>query len=236
MKTFNYYKKIIREILKGLIFKYTNLWNPSYPYWLEPCQLAFLVNEISSTKNIDGCLLEIGVARGMTTKFLCEHIVKENINVKYYAMDTFRSFDIADMKFEVDERGKILEDIYAFDFNDLDVFRQKFKDYDFIEVIKSDCKEFDYSKIGPIKIVLLDVDLYLPTKVALQKIYPLLVTGGVILCDNVCHKDHVYDGAKQAYDEFCDENNLEKHYFGNMSGVIRANGINNNIHTNINNT
>ena len=70
------------------------------------------------------------------------------------------------------------------------------------------------------KVALLDVDLYYPTKIALQKIYERLVPGGVILVDNCHQKSYVYDGAKQAYDEFCGENAITPLYFGNTSGVI----------------
>ena len=85
-------KKKLYEKLKGLVFKYTRLMDPKYLYLVEPIQLAFLVNYLENSKNIDGSILEVGVDKGMTTRFLCEYISKSKSSIKYFVVDTFNSF------------------------------------------------------------------------------------------------------------------------------------------------
>jgi predicted O-methyltransferase YrrM len=78
----------------------------------------------------------------------------------------------------------------------------------------------DYRSLSPIKIVFLDVDLYQPTKKTLPRIFDELVIGGVILLDDIA-EGGAYDGAYQAYIEFCADLNLPTQIIGNKCGVIR---------------
>lgn len=73
----------------------------------------------------------------------------------------------------------------AFAYNDFDAWSKNFKQFSFVIPCKADCANFDHSRIGPIKFAFLDVDLYLPTKEALSRIYAELWEGGVILVDDV---------------------------------------------------
>jgi hypothetical protein len=66
----------------------------------------------------------------------------------------------------------------------------------------------------------LDVDLYLPTRRALPRIYEHICEGGIILVDDVLN-DSSYDGAFQAYMEFCDELKIGPDIIGNKCGIIR---------------
>ena len=65
---------LIKEFFKKLIFRYTNFGAPKYEYCIEPIQLTTLINLFEELKNTNGCLVEVGVARGQTTKFLAQHI------------------------------------------------------------------------------------------------------------------------------------------------------------------
>jgi len=213
----------IKEFAKGLVFKYTSLAAPTYRYNIEPIQLAYLVTEIERLKGTFGHVVEIGVARGLTTRFLAQHIKNQKLNVngvKLYAIDTFDSFTAEDLDFEVKSRGKVLEDLVAFGYNDFDVWKKNFTEFDFVIPIKADCATVDYSKLGPIAVAFLDVDLYLPTKQTLPKIFDALVPGGVILIDDV-KNNNVYDGAYQAYTEFCAERSVQPEVIGTKCGVVR---------------
>jgi hypothetical protein len=218
--------KTAKEAVKSLVFRHTNLGRPRYPYNVEPIQLATLINELERTKEINGSIVEIGVARGMTTRFLCQHIVSQGLqnSLVLYAIDTFRSFTEKDMEFEVRSRGKSIAGLKAFTYNDFDVWRRNFLDYPFVKVVQSDCAAFDYSTIAPIKIAFLDVDLYLPTKKTLPKLFDAMVEGGVILVDDVLD-DSIYDGAHQAYMEFCNSRKIEPRIIGNKCGVIHKTTI-----------
>lgn len=214
--------KPIIELAKKIAFKHTKFGAPRYPYNVEPIQLATLVMELERVKALNGNVVEIGVARGMTTRFMAQHIANQNLgnSLKYYAIDTFESFTDDDLKYEVEKRGKSLFELKGFDYNDYEIWQNNFSAFPFVKAIKSDCATYDYSQIKPLKLTFLDVDLYLPTKNALPKIYDATISGGVILIDDVLNNT-TYDGAYQAYMEFCDEYNLPKKVIGNKCGFIQ---------------
>ena len=213
---------ILKNMLKKSAFRYTTFGIPQYPYLVEPIQLATLVFEIDRLRNISGAIAEIGVARGMTTRFVCEHLVKGGYtNQELYAIDTFASFRDSDIDHEVVHRGKRKGDLQGhFGYNDFEVWKGHFNRFPFVKAIQADCATFDYASIAPIKLVFLDVDLYLPTRRALPRIYEHICDGGIILVDDVLN-DSSYDGAFQAYTEFCDELKINPNIIGNKCGVIR---------------
>jgi len=218
-------KKIIHEIIKKYVFKFSKILDPRYPYLLEPIQLAFLVNFLEQHRDLKGALLEVGVDKGMTTRFLCEHVIKSKIDIKYFVIDTFSSFTDADINYEVENRGKVRNDpnFKNFTYNNYDTWVSKFKDISFLSAIKCDCSEFNYQNLGPLKLVLLDVDLYLPTLRALEKIYKQLEVGGCIMVDNVSMDCSIYNGACEAYYTFCNENNIPVNLIGGNSGLVYKN-------------
>src|ERR1700730_10078460 len=68
---------------------------PRYYYNIEPAQLAWLCEAIAASKShatfkqpVQGCVVEVGVARGMTTVFLLEHMKKIGDTRTYVCMDT----------------------------------------------------------------------------------------------------------------------------------------------------
>merc|ERR1712167_5076 len=134
--------------------------------------MGSIVNEIERLSNVSGNIVEIGVARGLTTRFICEHIRSSGYSesLKYFALDTFSSFTKQDVDFEVDMRGKSRGEIVGFGYNNFDVWSKNFLEFDFLKPIKADCSTYDYQLIGPLKLAFLDVDLYLPTKNALPLI------------------------------------------------------------------
>ena len=215
-------RKKLYEKLKGLVFKYTRLMDPKYLYLVEPIQLAFLVNYLENSKNIDGSILEVGVDKGMTTRFLCEYISKSKSSIKYFVVDTFNSFTEDDINYEVENRRKQKSDadFLNFTYNDFNVWSSKFYEFSFLTAYQSDYSKFDYNKIGKLKLVFLDVDLYLPTIKALELIYDKLEQGGCIMVDNVSTSYSIYDGAHQAYHEFCNKKNIPVQYLGNNAGLI----------------
>ena len=214
--------KLLSETAKSFVFRYTRWGKPNYPYNVEPIQLALLINEIERLKTLPGSILEVGVARGMTTRFIAQHLAgqRSENHVKLYAVDTFSSFTESDLEFEVKKRGKSLLDLRGFTYNDYAAWSRNFADFPFVEAIKGDCSTLDYSKFSPIKLAFLDVDLYLPTLNALPAIYENLVPGGVILVDDVFNNS-TYDGAYQAYMEFCSKNNIAPSVVGTKCGVLR---------------
>jgi hypothetical protein len=62
--------------------------------------------------------------------------------------------------------------------------------------------------------------LYIPTKITLPKLYEALVEDGVILIGDVLNNT-TYDGAYQAYMEYCIEKQIDPVFTGNKGGLIR---------------
>ena len=211
----------IKELFKKLVFRYTQIGRPNYPYGIEPIQMATIINEIERLKEIQGNIVEIGVARGMTTRLICEHLINQKIHNKQtlFALDTFSSFTEKDLQFEIEKRGKTRKELSGFAYNDYEIWKKNFSEFPFVKPIQTDCAEFDYRKISPIKLVFLDVDLYLPTMKALPKIYEQLVNGGVILVDDTKDKCG-WDGAYHAYMEFCQSKGIPPKIIGNKCGLI----------------
>ena len=215
----------LKEFVKKIAFQYTRFGEPVYPYNIEPSQLAKLTTLLDELNETKGNFVEIGVARGQTTLFLSRHIedtnyLDTNKDFKYYAIDTFNSFLKEDLNYEIKKRGKALRELKGFTYNNYEKWKTNFNNYHFVKPIKSDCALFNYESISPLKLVFIDVDLYLPTKKTLNKIFKHVIKGGYILIDDVQDNKN-YDGAFQAYMEFCLENSIEPVIIGNKCGLIQ---------------
>jgi len=212
----------MNEFLKKLAYRYTNLGTPSYAYNLEPLQLAEIISSIVSLsgKKDHLVLLEIGVARGMTTRFISEHISLNRLEVEYYCLDTFSSFTQEDLEFEEAHRGKSLSELRGFSYNDFSTWKRNFSKFPFINAIQCDVGNFDFGCIpNGIDFVLLDVDLYLPTIKALRNMKEFLNDEAVILVDDVKDNNR-WDGAYEAFFEFVKEEKLHYEIIGNKCGKI----------------
>ena len=214
-------RKKLTELIKRLIFRHTNFAKPSYKYNVEPAQLSELIKSIDRlAMGRKNTIVEIGVARGMTTRFLAEHISLNNYNVDYFCLDTFSSFIDKDINYEVEKRNKNKKDLLAFKYNDYSKWKKNFQEYKFIKPIKCDCSTFDFSSIAPINLCFLDVDLYKPTINTLNNIWDFMAEDSVIIIDDV-KENNEWDGAFQAFMEFVNEKKLNYYLVGTKCGVIK---------------
>ena len=203
----------IKEFVKKLAFRYTKLGDPKYPYNLEPVQLAEIIHGINKAAagNKIVNIYEVGVARGMTTRFICEHIVSNNFFCNFFCIDTFSGFTENDVEYEVNNRGK--------SYNDFDIFQKNFKEYSFLKPLKIDAAKFDFSKTGKVDFLFLDVDLYKPTRTVLENIKPFLGKNSVVIVDDVLENQWC-DGAYDAFMDFVGKNNFKYRIAGNKCGII----------------
>lgn len=213
-------KKQIIEIVKKIIFNYTNIGNPKYSYNVEPIQLAEIINSLEDLSNVSGNICEIGVARGLTTRFICEHLTNTNFKNNYYCIDTFQSFTDGDINYEIKKRNKSKDEISGFSYNNYEKWVKNFKEYKFLKAIKSDVKKINFQELSPLKFCFVDVDLYLPTKHVLENIPKYMVEGGIIIIDDVKAND-TWDGAYQAFMEFVKDKQINYKIFGSKSGLIK---------------
>jgi predicted O-methyltransferase YrrM len=195
---------------------------PHYRYGLQVGELCALAEAISATTGTEGRVVELGVARGMTTVFLNTHLDALQDRRRYLAIDTFSGFTADDVDFEVAHRGKRRRDLFGFTYNDESIFRRNMArlGFDRVDVLKLDANDLRKHHLGDVSVALLDVDLYRPTLHALQVTYDALEDGGYIFVHDVA-PGSVYDGAGQAYAEFTARMGLPRTQVGPNCGLIR---------------
>lgn len=196
---------------------------PRYPYGLEPAQIAWLCNAITDTAGSSGCIVEVGVARGMTTTFLAEHMRLSGDRRPYFCVDTFGGFVESDVEHEVIVRKKERSAYGAFSYNDVDIFRSNMRKngYSNVECFVSDASKFDWSSIPPIDVMLLDVDLYIPTLAVLRNSMSRWAGNYRVMVDDV-RPGGSWDGAHQAYYEFAEEAKLATRTIGGKGGIFTS--------------
>lgn len=192
---------------------------PSYAFGLDPAQLAWLVVALQETKKLDGAVVEIGVARGMTTVFMNEALTGMSDPRAYICVDTFAGFTDRDVKHERTKRGKRGVRFPEFSYNDPKVFAQNIArlGYSRVRCIPSDVAALTVDDIGPVSVAIIDVDLYLPSSAALKLIWACLQPGGRVLVDDV-KPGTKWDGALQAIQEFAAETGIQWSSIGTKGG------------------
>ncbi len=209
-------------------------WYPNYNFQMTPRQLVFLASCIDRIKDIEGSIVEIGCAHGLTTTFLYEYMRASAFKKHYVCIDTFSGFTESDVKVEVDSRGKEGSHYdHPFTDNRREWFLEALakRDITDLEVMQADVTQLSADKL-PEKIAfcLVDVDLYQPVKVALGKIFPRMAEGGIIVTDDCWSTStygfvktdvaSIYDGAMQAYREFIAEKGLPERLVEDKLGII----------------
>lgn len=200
----------------------TGIMSPKYGYKVNPGQLAALVNLIESSRDYGGAVCEIGVAQGDTSVFLLEHLKTMQDERPLHLFDTFSGFTEDSIAVEVNQRGKSLKEYDKFRYGDEQIFIRKLRrqGYANFKTHKGDAAKFDWASIAPIGAVLLDIDLYAPTKAIMDAVWPHLRPGGGIVVDD-CLAGTPWDGSLQAYEEFIAVHGLPFERAGQKGAVIR---------------
>ena len=199
---------------------------PRYQYAFTPRQLAALVTLVDEARRVPGDLLEIGCFVGATTVFLNQHLRSEGDVRRYVCIDTFSGFTSDDVAFEEQTRGKHLDEVQReclFGMNDQRWFdyTMRLNGFTNVTTLRGDIKTVTLSAHArSIAFALLDVDLYQPTRAALEQVWPLMASGGVVVIDD-CHADHAFDGARQAWCEFIAAQGLPDEIVGQKLAVVR---------------
>jgi O-methyltransferase len=204
---------------------------PRYVYNLDPAQLAWLCSSIEETKAAEippseqGCIVEVGVARGMTSVFLLEHMRRTKDERTYVCLDTFSGFTDENVEYEVNIRNKARRNYRSFSYNQRELFEANLAKCGFnnMLVIEADASVFDWHKLPRIDVMLLDVDLYVPTRAALAQSFDRWSRRAHIMVDDVAPGTS-YDGAHDAYLEFCTEKSFAPTKIGTKGGVIVMKG------------
>lgn len=195
--------------------------------------------------HLPGVIIDLGVYRGasaFTWAKLCEIFCPTDARKTVYGFDTFEGFpSLSSEDGQVNTRqdvqvggyfgGKTIERdlLWAREAMDYD---RHLKNVSRIEFIKGDVIEtipsFVNKKGNGLRIALLnlDLDLYEPTKVALEHFAPLMTKGGVIIVDE--YAVDTFGGESKAVDEYFRKNlghrpNIRKFaWHSNPSGYIEV--------------
>lgn len=218
--------------LDGLV-KRALFWSPlrsyvlyKYRYAFSPAQLARLTTLLTEAVAAPGDCLEVGCYRGYTTVWLNRHLDAVASAKRYHAVDTFGGFVPADVAHEQQARGKGSRDdaraFAKFTINSQAWFDATMRQNAITRVTShaAAVQDFVFPEQARYCFVLVDVDLYLPTKVALERLWPRLSPGGVVVVDD-CQENHVYDGSRQALEEFCAAQGVAFEIVEQKLGVIR---------------
>lgn len=216
----------LMAFVKGVVYRTPGLRNimlPEYRYWVDPGQLAAMIELIDATRRPGGgAIVEIGVARGYTSVFLLEHLRTTGDDRILVLVDTFDGFTRESVDYEVERRGKRTAELADFSYCDPRILDRSLArlGYANYRIVQEDCSKVDWQELGPVDAVFLDVDLYLPTAATLEALWPQLAPGGGIVLDD-CVEKRWCDGAHQAYLEFIDRHDLPYIRVGGKGAALR---------------
>ena len=217
---------MVRSLIKDLVIRLNSSLQrrllPCYPFHHQPAHLAYLVHCLDRTRALQGPVVEVGCAEGWTAVFLNTHLDSSGIEKVYYCVDTFSGFCEEDIEYEkkVRRKGPSFPSA-AFRTNRKAWFDRTMEVNGITRVrsIQADVKEVDFNGITDVSFCLIDLDLYLPVKAALEKVYPLMAQGSVLIVDD-CSPGGYFDGAFQAYSEFVSKHGLRENIVLEKFGVI----------------
>ena len=208
--------------LHELIAKYKNISNYAYSSnetKFNSYEMGVYINK----NNIKGSIVECGVAAAANFAFMMLGEKESNTGIKrkYWGFDSFQGIQLAG-KNDSDQPGtgkikhnvNVPEDdllissgVTSVSKNQVIQNLQSWNLYDNVELIEGwiqkSLSNDIVNDIGKISILRLDMDIYAPTKFALEKLYSSVEIGGVIIID-----DWALLGAKTACLEFFKENDI----------------------------
>ena len=199
-------KRMARNTLAPLLYRYP-------PFALQPERLYLFLHHLIATKDVPGPVVEIGCNLGGTAVIARRMMDRTGMeNKPYVCIDTFDGF--VDEQFETDEAlGTPGSHENLFSGNSKALVAKILRQHqcDKVELIQGDIIKLP-DRLLPAKCsaVLLDVDLTEPTYVALQRFWPKLEPGGVILVDD-CQERSTWK-ARIGYSRFCREEGLPERY------------------------
>ena len=214
------------RIVKPIQKIYTNPTKNKY-FWssleYKEARILFHYDQFKKTQNIDGDIIECGVAQGHTLAFL--FMLEKEIGSmrKITCFDTFEGFPptsvedgnyLSQSSSKLDRYKKYTVDYVKSSFKEMGLSDLDIKSIEFIKgTIPESFSKFPSRKVSLLN---LDVDLYEPILSSLKFFWPLMSKGGIIMLDEYDHPADLskFPGAKLAVDKFCKEENvvLQRHF------------------------
>ena len=207
-------KRIARQALVPLLYRYP-------PFALTPERLYLFLHHLVETKDVPGAVVEIGCNLGGTAVIAKQMMNRLGIDKPYICIDTFDGF--VEEQFAADVAlGTPAGDETMFSGNSR-VLVGKIMDQhgcDDVTLIEGDVTTLPDGDLPDVcSVVLDDVDLTEPTLVSLERFWPRLSKGGVILVDDCA--EHSSWKARIAYERFCATLGLAPVYRFGMGVLVK---------------
>lgn len=192
-----------KYLLAPMIYRYP-------PCRLLPAELATYLGNLLQRRDVPGDVAEIGCDNGGTAVIASSLLRKYSPEKTYFCFDTFGGF--VKEQFDVDVgHGTPPAERDRFSVNSLRLVRRILDLHGCQDVVlvKGDATKIHEDRLSPAySVILVDVDLSVPTYGALTKFYPRLAKGGIILVDDCSEEPEQIWKAVIGYKQFCSEHRL----------------------------
>lgn len=185
-------------------------------------RLYLYLDTLWNTRAVPGAIVEIGCFQCGTSAWASRFLQAIGDRRPYICIDTFSGFpddqfshDVALGTHESRRRG--------FRANSPDLVRQLLARWkcQSIRLVQADIVTMSAAELpDAIAVALIDVDLHVPTRTALEKVYPRLAPHGAILIDD-CVDNNLFRGAKIGYRQFVSDHHLPERYVFGMGCIGR---------------
>lgn len=178
-----------------------------------------LVGLLKTTLDLKGGVVECGCWKGLSSYLMCQYIQLEDKNFNgndYHIIDSFEGLSTPTSEDVIedslvdnrgDRKGSYFKPAGAYNaqLQDVKNVLNAFPNINYLQGwIPQALTNFP---ARPLKLVHIDLDLYEPIIGALDYFYPMVVSGGVIVCDD--YGSLYWPGAKKAVEEFAEKNKLK---------------------------
>jgi hypothetical protein len=158
---------------------------------------------------LEGDFIECGVGKGMMSTTICNYVNFNNINKKFYLIDTFNGIPIEESYNENElNTAKYLNKIH-FNYNYYGEIANNFKNFPNVKIIQGKIPEI-LNKLNIHKVSFLHLDLnngYAEIE-AFKFFFQNISAGGLILLDDYSY-DEMFREMKNKWDSFAKKNNFE---------------------------
>lgn len=168
-------------------------------------KLLIQLEIFKSIKNVKGCIIECGIFKGNSSiRFMLFNKIY-NFKKKFFGFDTFKEFPKGKNYLDNLQRNKFIKSAGSSSINKLSLSRiLKKKKIENFSLIKGDIlttlpRFVRENKNLMVSLINLDLDLYEPSKIVLESLYPRLSKNGIIILDNY----KTFYGETKAVNEFC---------------------------------
>ena len=192
---------------------------------LGPDRLYLFLDVLVRTRALPGAVVEIGCFQCGTAAWAYRMLKALDVDRPYLCVDTFDGF--VPSQFSADVMvGTASTHRRGFSGNSMAFVRRLLDRW---QVPQIALMRGDVASVSPaslpeqIAAALVDVDLEQPTYAALEKIYPRLVSGGVILVDDCSDEvSNSFRGARIGYRRFVSDRGLPEQYRFGMGAIEKS--------------